>query len=876
MSYSVQGMVRYDFDNVGQLILKGIINGRLQTVLSPAYPYAFVERKSGVVNVLSSIEEVINWEEVDLKASDTGMEVIKFFTKNPKHIPVVREKLNDAGYKTYESDIPFIRRLLHDKKLIIDYDRSNIAYLDIEVDDSKSFPSEYGKYEIVSVAVYDGNGNGEWFFVDNYNDEVEMLGDMVAYLMEKEMTVIVGWNVQFDYNHLLERLRMKKMFWELEWLRHCNVIDLMHEYMFAVKGLSSYSLEEVSRHEGWKIKHKSKAIHEMRKMPKELEEYNMYDSELLYMIDKKYGFTDVKFEIARQTNLTLDILTQSRIGDALIIWRLRELGYVAIDKVKKQKEKYKGAFVIEPQPGLYKYVGYYDVNSLYPNVIIHKNIDIDGFNGEVMPYIERQLLEDRAKYKKLYKETGNPKYNVMQNAKKILANGLYGLFGSPSFRYYNREKAEAITTGGREVLMRMKTFIENDLALKVLYGDSVTKDTRVRYYTLSGNERVEAIEDLWNRYSKYAKVRPDGKEEIYLKNMHLLTYAVSDDLKVGLKEIVRVVRHKVKKKIYEIVTESGKSVKVTEDHSVMVLSNNGQGLVIKKPKDLSINVDMLLVKSNSGRGSSSFERVVKVKEVTDYIGYVYDLEVEEYHTFFANDILVHNTDSMFCHLGIAFDNEIEPDINAVVQFAEFVKDEINKEIAPFQVKLECVLTGMLFLKGGDRGGAKKRYVGLKTTGEYIVRGLEVRRSDWSELSKEVLWKVIDLILKEGKTKKDVMKYLGEVKRKLYSGEYNDKIVMAKSLSKRISEYSNAPPHVRAYVKAKEKGYDFAGQKVTFVWVKGGDVEPVYPGVDLSKIPVDYDAIWEKQIMAPVKRILDSIGAGRNMKLDVFFKMNKKS
>lgn len=698
-TYDVTGIVVYDFDGVGQLVLKGIIDGEYQIVPAPVLPYGFVEDVYGVEQILRDLPQVVSWEKTSLLASDTKRHVIKFEVDSPKKVLDVRSELNNRGYKTYETDIPYVRRLMINKILKVNYSRKNIAYLDIETDDSKGFPKEYGEYEIVSVAVYGDEGEGKWFFVDDYNNEMDMLTDLMVHLMNNEMSVIVGWNVQFDYNHLLERLKRLKMYWELEYLKHCNTIDLMHEYMGAVKGLSSYSLEEVTKHENLeRIKRRNMRIFEMRKRPELLRDYNMYDAEVLRILDKKYGFTDVKFEVAKQANLTLDILSQTRIGDALVIWRLRELGYVAVDRSTKEKKRYTGAYVIEPKPGLYDYVGYYDVNSLYPNVIIHKNIDIDGFNGEVIPHIEKKLLEDRAKYKKLYEETKDPRYNVMQNAKKILANGMYGLYGTPSFRYYNIEKAEAVTMGGREVLMKIKEFLENNLGLKVLYGD---------------------------------------------------------------------------------------------------------------------------------------------------------------------------TDSVFVSLADAFGSD-NIDLDAVTEFAEFVRDEINDYIKPFQVKLEAVLVKMLFLTSEGRGGVKKRYVGLKPDGSYLVRGLEVRRSDWSELSKEVMWKVIDMLLKEGKTKKDVMEYLSKVKRDLFAGKLNDKIVLTKTLNKDVRDYKVLPPHVRAYKKALKQGYEFTDGRVQFVWVRGGDVEPVYEGVDLNRIPIDYGAIWDKQIMSPVKRILKSVGAGKMVRLDSYF------
>jgi len=41
------------------------------------------------------------------------------------------------------------------------------------------------------------------------------------------------------------------------------------------------------------------------------------------------------------------------------------------------------------------------------------------------------------------------------------------------------------------------------------------------------------------------------------------------------------------------------------------------------------------------------EKIVKIEVIEDFDDYVYDLEVDNVHTFMANDIFVHNTDSVF-------------------------------------------------------------------------------------------------------------------------------------------------------------------------------------------------------------------------------------
>lgn len=63
-----------------------------------------------------------------------------------------------------------------------------------------------------------------------------------------------------------------------------------------------------------------------------------------------------------------------------------------------------------------------------------------------------RLLEEREQNKKLYKETGEEKYNINQLAFKILSNSLYGLYAYPNANFYYPPLAVAITYIGREIL----------------------------------------------------------------------------------------------------------------------------------------------------------------------------------------------------------------------------------------------------------------------------------------------------------------------------------------------------------------------------------------------------------------------------------------
>ena len=168
-------------------------------------------------------------------------------------------------------------------------------------------------------------------------------------------------------------------------------------------------------------------------------------------------------------------------------------------KDKDKSDKYEGAYVKDPQVGMHKWVVSFDLNSLYPHLIMQYNIspetmksektvpgmsvdklleqkvdtsvldnvtmtpngalfkkDVKGFLPEMMEVI---MYNDRVKYKndvgrktKLV-DTKDPKYekdiskfNNIQMAKKISLNSAYGAIGNMWFRYYSLPMAEAITT----------------------------------------------------------------------------------------------------------------------------------------------------------------------------------------------------------------------------------------------------------------------------------------------------------------------------------------------------------------------------------------------------------------------------------------------
>lgn len=466
----VSSKLKYYIGEEGIRVL-GVIDGKFTSVEAPDKPHAYIDAE--YVDELSRFNGVIGVRDEGL-VDEFNKPVITFYTKEPSDISHIRRTLERKGIQTYEADIPFVYRLIYDEKFEVQYDPSQIAFVDIEVYDKDGMPQD-GEKPVLSIALYEMDGKARWFYVGDYPNEKAMLRAFISYLRQSGKTIFTAWNVQFDYDYLMARC--EKLGVDNLYLSLMHDEDLLTYYKQIVKGLPSYKLEYVAEYEGIapKVKHDNYIADMTRE---ELEHYNMRDAFIIWQIERKHFLIHRVIALANTFNVTIDMLNATRLWDALNARRVRELGKVMRNNVKREKtSKYEGALVIEPKVGLWENVGYFDVESLYPNVLMHKNVDIGNFNGEVMPYLIRKYFELRREYKKKRNEypEGSPEYlyyDLLQYSYKIVINSGYGIFGTPHFRYYDPDKALIVTRGGQEVLRTMAEFINNELGLKTIYGDT--------------------------------------------------------------------------------------------------------------------------------------------------------------------------------------------------------------------------------------------------------------------------------------------------------------------------------------------------------------------------------------------------------------------
>lgn len=308
----------------------------------------------------------------------------------------------------------------------VDWDRDliNVVNIDIEVGSETGFPEpETASEPITAIAFKKRNeyivfGCGKY---DNWRDDVRYVlcrdeTDLIKRFID-EWTgdypdIITGWNVKFfDIPYLVNRINkllgekfMKRLSpWNVighrteivmgkeqpyNTLLGVGIFDYMELYRkFAPNGMSqeSYTLNNICYEE---IKEKKidyeeyGNLHRLYKLDfQKFIDYNIRDVELVGKLDDKLKLIDLGLTLAYDSYSNYDdVFKQVRMWDNIIFNELRANNIVLPPiEEKSKKEAYVGAFVKEPIPDLYRWVASFDLNSLYPHLIMQFNISPDTF-----------------------------------------------------------------------------------------------------------------------------------------------------------------------------------------------------------------------------------------------------------------------------------------------------------------------------------------------------------------------------------------------------------------------------------------------------------------------------------------------------------------
>jgi len=530
-----------------QFLVRGVENGKRFETRDEFFPTLFVNSKK------DSKYKTLSGGNVEPIRPGTVRDCREFYKKYDEV----------DGFEIYGNDryiYQYISEKYPEDEVKFDISKIKLVTLDIEVASESGFPDvESCSEEILAISIQDYTTKKivTWGVkpFNNVRDDVTyhcceseyaLLNSFINYWMDDVPDVVTGWNIQlYDIPYICKRLNrvlgeklMKRLSnWGLvtegeifiTGRKHITFdiggltqLDYLNLYKkFTYKAQESYRLDYIAEVELGQKKLDHSEFNTFKdfytKGWQKYIEYNIVDVELVDRLEDKMKLIELALTMAYDAKVNYaDVFYQVRVWDTIIYNYLKKRDIVIPPKSKSQKnEKYAGAYVKEPIPGKYDWVVNFDLNSLYPHLIMQFNVspetlvderhptvtvdkilnqeltfelysdyavcpngamyrkDVRGFLPELMEkmyndrvvYKEKMIVAkkeyEKKKTKELEKEIA--RCNNIQMAKKISLNSAYGAIGNQYFRYYKLANAEAITLSGqvaiRWIESKMNTYL---------------------------------------------------------------------------------------------------------------------------------------------------------------------------------------------------------------------------------------------------------------------------------------------------------------------------------------------------------------------------------------------------------------------------------
>jgi DNA polymerase elongation subunit (family B) len=478
---------------------------------------------------------------------------------------------------TYEDDVNW------------DMEQIKVFTIDIETKTESGFPDiRSANEEVLLITVKDLQQKKIYTFAQtqygeyktdredvtifNHSTELELLKSFIIWWQQNYPDVITGWNTDFfDMPYLIKRLTRelgesfaKKMspwgliserntfikgneelHYDISGISQLDFLELYKKYTYTKQ--ESYRLDYIAEQElgDKKKENPGESFKDFYTLHwDKFVVYNIHDVELVDRLEDKMRLIELHLTMAYNAKINFeDVYSQVRMWDTIIYNHLRKKGIVIPMKVSNggKSEQFEGAYVKDPIIGQHKWMASFDLNSLYPHLIMQYNIspetlthekipctvdkllakeidtsyakrrdltltangwtyrkDIKGFMPELMETMyanrskfKKQMLKVQQEYEKdksqkhLLKDIS--RLNNLQMAMKIALNSAYGAMGNQYFRYFDIRMAEGITLSGQLSIRWMANKLNNMMNKTLKSEDKdfvVAIDTDSIYLTL--------------------------------------------------------------------------------------------------------------------------------------------------------------------------------------------------------------------------------------------------------------------------------------------------------------------------------------------------------------------------------------------------------
>jgi len=328
-----------------------------------------------------------------------------------------------------------------------DQDHISIAAIDIETYSAEGFPDPYiAQHPITAICIrYFGGetkvyGCGDY---DNQDDSVQYIRCKDEHTLCKRFLedwkdncpdVLTGWNIKFfdipyiynRFNRILgedvtkdlspwRMINQRKVMamgkeniaYEMLGVSTYDYIELYRWYAPGGKSQESYRLDNIAAVELGERKlsyDEFDSLHDLYvKDYQKFIDYNIKDVDLIIKLEDKLKLIELGLTLAYDTKTNFeDVFAQTRMWDALIYNDLLEKNIIVPPReISRKDDRFEGAYVKEPQVGLHDWVASFDLNSLYPHLMMQYNVspemlvEPEDYTPEMREVISQGVSVDR-------------------------------------------------------------------------------------------------------------------------------------------------------------------------------------------------------------------------------------------------------------------------------------------------------------------------------------------------------------------------------------------------------------------------------------------------------------------------------------------------
>jgi DNA polymerase, archaea type len=521
--------------------------------------------------------EILGVQDISTWVGGKDVAAIHVTLQHPFLVPQYRDKYRKPGEETsiLACDIPFVHRFLYDKgigltlafeaeeespevhalytvpdvvRVVVDAEhdirpaepfRPSLRVLSFDIENAIRARTIF-----TICGVSEGGGKERHTFQLTDPDERKILERFVQEVADDDPDVITGYNIGgYDFPLLLERAKATGLgdlrlgrdrqppgeagerLWKIHgrvvadawWSARRELRPKQETLQFVARTLLNDSKLDVDRR---------MIDEEWARDPVRVMEYCEHDADLALRILQRLRSLDKAADLATVAHLPLEEGLNGRTSlfiDAMLIPRAdaRHVG-VPMNHRAGRENPIEGGYVHAIRPGIYHWVVVLDFKSMYPSIIIDRNLCFTTLAPEgtivapsgahflaasvrrgLIPEILTNLLADRDRFRSAGRTAPSPElatyFDGLQNAVKVLMNSFYGVLASSFYRFTNKDIGAAITAFARDAITSIIKELEKD-GYEVVYSD--TDSVFVRSPTASLEGAREFGESVARRFTR--------------------------------------------------------------------------------------------------------------------------------------------------------------------------------------------------------------------------------------------------------------------------------------------------------------------------------------------------------------------------------------